>query len=109
MTLKETLDGKLPKLSTLAWKELEIVFLEVKPEDLLSGVKVSVYQNDPKSHFSYLLESSENHVGKKFPFCFNFDTLKEVIKIAKENGLTVKTISEGSHYVFIYSPNWPNK
>ena len=106
MTLQEKLDGKLPKLSTLVWEELEKVFDAEPPEHLAAGVTVCVFKNEVSPRFCYLLKSSNSNVGKKFSFDFNLDTLKEIIKIAEENGLRVETVTEGSDYNFIYSPSW---
>ncbi len=106
MTLKEKLDGKLPPLSDVIWKELEDIFLEIAPEDLSKGVTVSVYKNDINSYFCHNIESFESKVGTKFLQDFDVVTLKKVINIAKENGLKVETVSDGSHYNFIYSPTW---
>ena len=106
MTLQEKLDGKLPRLSTLVWEELEKVFLGVETEHLPAGVTVSVYKNVVSPRFCYSLKSSNSNVGKKFSYDFDFDILEEVIKIAKENGLKVETVEKGSFYDFIYSPYW---
>lgn len=109
-TLKERLDEKLPRLplSTLIWKELEEVFLKVEPQDLAKGVTVTVYKNEHYGHFCYNPSTSKSNIGKKFSCNFGSDTLEEVIKIAKENGISVKPTNKGYYYVFIYSPTWPN-
>ena len=107
MTLQEKLDGKLPRLSTLVWEELEKVFLGVENELLPAGVTVSVFKNAASPRFCYLLESSNSKAGTNFTYNFDVKVLEEVIKFAKENGLKVELIEEkGLFYKFIYSPPW---
>ena len=107
MTLKEILDGKLPPLSSVIWKEIKDLFLELDKETLAKGVIVSVYQNAAKTNFCHLVESTSNsQLGNPFSYDFNVDTLKEVIDIAEKEGIVVEPVIKDSFYKFIYTPTW---
>lgn len=107
MTLKEKLDGKLPPLSAKIWDELESVFLDIEPNQLSKGVKISVYKNADKSHFCYNPDFRETTLGTPFSLNFNTETLNEVISIAKANGIVVEKVNDTSNYYkFIYIPTW---
>lgn len=107
MTLKEKLDEKLPSLSSVIWKEIQSLFLELDSDTLAKGVIVSIFIDASKTYFLHLVESvSDSKLGTRFSYDFNIDTLKEVISIAEENGLVVETVIKDSFYKLIYTPSW---